>query len=321
MKKGIIVLLVAVLAISTVFAGDFKFTGKAQVGYTVSLDDGSVTPYGRDKLNASRINLAVSGDWYSISLRGAMYSRTSSSEGMAATINVDMVKLLATEDIDLPVSLKLAIGNQSITSGSVYADPEGNGDDYIAFATTRTNLPMGITVGYSDYTVMGGLDFKGNWGVQATGAVADKAVKAQAAIAGTADSKLSADASAYVNIAKLADMDIALDVSGYGKFDFEDSSKNMYIGAVTTSIEGIGVSAEFASKAGVNSIYAGVDYKFADVKFTPYVYASTRQYLDDADKSYYTVGGEIYCGGASVGAYTSITKAAKSISTYIAWNF
>ena len=280
MKRFLLVLLIAVLAIGAVFA-DFSFSGAFKVGHKFDLDAGTKSIIGRDSANAGRFIVKATGDWFTVTFKGNLNSRSSSTEGTQASANINVVKLFSAADIALPENLKLSadVGYQN-PSSTTYTDLAGT-DHNIKFGVSVANFPIALTAGYDSYTVKFAYDIIGEkFGVEAK---ADNIVDGVSARVAYSTKEKALDGSVSVDVKKLAGFDFDAKVAGYVMVDTENSDNNKYIATITGEYQGIDLGVEFNHASGKNVINGQVGYKFKDVKLTPEVTVLPSYNLTDSE--------------------------------------
>jgi len=312
MKKTIAVILVFVLVIGAAFA-DFKFNGGAKVVWGYNFAKQETTVSGRDGNAAANMILRVTGDYFSFNFGGALYSRSSSTEGINARITLRGKPLFKEAGIEIEKldQLDFLIGNQIIRSNKVYADPLSRDDGamQLLIATNSKYFPAGIELGTKNWTVkFGGSIIKdheeigGNLRLQ----LLDGAVWVEAGYAYNSETEYDktnrlghkfedggnghrAGASFAVDIAKFIDKeDINLILSGDVQLNFSDSNANAYMVAAVFKKDSFFFGAEYrnvpktieksdtelARDVRISAVEGKASYKFTEAKLTPQLEAS-----------------------------------------------
>ena len=312
MKKTIAVILVFVLVIGAAFA-DFKFNGGAKVVWGYNFAKQETTVSGRDGNAAANMILRVTGDYFSFNFGGALYSRSSSTEGINARITLRGKPLFKEAGIEIEKldQLDFLIGNQIIRSNKVYADPlsRDDGTMQLLIATNSKYFPAGIELGTKNWTVkFGGSIIKdheeigGNLRLQ----LLDGAVWVEAGYAYNSETEYDktnrlghkfedggnghrAGASFAVDIAKFIDKeDINLILSGDVQLNFSDSNANAYMVAAVFKKDSFFFGAEYrnvpktieksdtelARDVRISAVEGKASYKFTEAKLTPQLEAS-----------------------------------------------
>ena len=262
MKKTLSILLVVLLATTSLFAG-VNLKGRIGFGHTIGFD-GTTTAgdyLGDGKaVNGGRFQVLVDSDYVTGEIRdgGARAQITGT-----ATIKLSAI-LNDGFGLELPVNVKVLAGNQSFTSSYAYgyADPTDR-EDNLALNAARTSMPAGIVVSYGDVAtvnVYGSITSGDRKALAEIQFAPVDGVKVQAAYAlnNGAD---NLQASALVDVAALAKADFALTVSGQIIANTEDFSKAAYYAALTGGVKDASAYAEYVSKAGVSTVNLGAGYK------------------------------------------------------------
>jgi len=269
MKKTIAVILVFVLVIGAAFA-DFKFNGGAKVVWGYDFAKQETTVSGRDGNAAANMILRVTGDYFSFNFGGALYSRSSSTEGISARITLRGKPLFKEAGIEIEKldQLDFLIGNQIIRANKVYADPLSRDDGamQLLIATNSKYFPAGIELGTKDWTVkFGGSIIKdheeigGNLRLK----LLDGAVWVEAGYAYNSETEFDktnrlghkfedggnghrAGASFAVDIAKFIDKEnLNLILSGDVQLNFDDKDANAYMVAAVFKKDSFSFGAEY----------------------------------------------------------------------------
>ena len=269
MRKSILVILLSVLVIGAVFA-DFRFNGGAKVVWGYDFAKQATTVSGRDGNAAANMILRVTGDYFSFNFGGALYSRSSSTEGINARITLKGKPLFKEAGIEIEKldQLDFLIGNQIIRANKVYADPLSRDDGamQLMIATNSKYFPAGIELGTQDWTVkFGGSIIKdheeigGNFRLK----LLDGAVWVEAGYAYNSETEYDktnrlghkfedggnghrAGASVAVDIAKFIDKEnMNLILSGDVQLNFDDSDANAYLAAVVFKNDSFFFGAEY----------------------------------------------------------------------------
>ena len=194
MKKLLLTLL-TILCATSAFA-DFKFTGKAKIVWAYDFNKSEFTASGREGTAAVNMSVRATGDFYSIALQGALYSRSSSEEGIRARITLRTIKLLEEFDIkfDKIKAFDLYAGNSIIRANHVYADPfaHDDGSVQLLIATNYMYFPYGFELVIDKLTIKTGMTLASDskthvkhqeFGFNLKGAFLDGALLAEAGFA------------------------------------------------------------------------------------------------------------------------------------------
>ena len=146
MKKILTILLVVLLASTTLFA--VEFSGRFRAGYTFNFGDKfSVSPW---KTNEAKLKLTVSDDAgiWTINIKDVQ-GDLDSDDKLGANLSLDIAALLAANDVNLgDVSLAISIGaNEKMTALSAYNDVTGDGGYKVK---NNGKYSSELAVGYGD---------------------------------------------------------------------------------------------------------------------------------------------------------------------------
>lgn len=262
MKKTLSILLVVLLATTSLFAG-VNLKGRIGFGHTIGFD-GTTTAgdyLGDGKAeNGGRFQVLVDSDYVTGEIRngGARDQITGTATIKLSSILNDGFGLV------LPVNVNVLAGNQSFTSSYAYgyADPTDR-EDNLALNAARTSMPAGVTVSYGDVAtvnVYGSITSGDRKALAEIQLAPVNGVKVQAAYA-IKNGGDNLQAGALVDVAALAKADFALTVSGQIIANTEDFSKAAYYAALTGGVKDASAYAEYVNKAGVSTVNLGAGYK------------------------------------------------------------
>lgn len=273
MKKTLSILLVVLLATTSLFAG-VNLKGRIGFGHTIYFD-GTTTAgdYLGDgsAVNGGRFQVLVDSDYVTGEFRastgaGADYIPVDGARSQVtgtATIKLSAI-LNDAFGLELPVNVNVLAGNQSFTSSYAYgyADPTDR-EDNLALNAARTSMPAGIVVSYGDVAtvnVYGSITSGDRKALAEIQLAPVNGVKVQAAYA-LNNGGNNLQAGALVDVAALAKADFALTVSGQIIANTEDFSKAAYYAALTGGVKDASAYAEYVNKAGVSTVNLGAGYK------------------------------------------------------------
>ena len=262
MKKTLSILLVVLLATTSLFAG-VNLKGRIGFGHTIGFDGnttaGDYLGHGSAE-NGGRFQVLVDSDYVTGEIRdgGARAQITGT-----ATIKLSAI-LNDGFGLELPVNVKVLAGNQSFTSSYAYgyADPTDR-EDNLALNAARTSMPAGVVVSYGNVAtvnVYGSITAGDRKALAEIQLAPVNGVKVQAAYA-LNNGGNNLQASALVDVAALAKADFALTVSGQIIANTEDFSKAAYYAALTGGVKDASAYAEYVNKAGVSTVNLGAGYK------------------------------------------------------------
>ena len=262
MKKTLSILLVVLLATTSLFAG-VNLKGRIGFGHTIGFD-GTTTAgdYLGDgsAVNGGRFQVLVDSDYVTGEIRdgGARAQITGT-----ATIKLSSI-LNDAFGLELPVNVNVLAGNQSFTSSYAYgyADPTDR-EDNLALNAARTSMPAGVVVSYGNVAtvnVYGSITAGDRKALAEIQLAPVNGGKGQAAYA-LNNGGNNLQASALVDVAALAHADFDLTVSGQIIANTEDFSKAAYYAALTGGINDASAYAEYVNKAGVSTVNFGAGYK------------------------------------------------------------
>ena len=262
MKKTLSILLVVLLATTSLFAG-VNLKGRIGFGHTIGFD-GTTTAgdyLGDGKaVNGGRFQVLVDSDYVTGEIRdgGARAQITGT-----ATIKLSSI-LNDGFGLELPVNVNVLAGNQSFTSSYAYgyADPTDR-EDNLALNAARTSMPAGVVVSYGNVAtvnVYGSITSGDRKALAEIQLAPVNGVKVQAAYA-LNNGGNNLQAGALVDVAALAKADFALTVSGQIIANTEDFSKAAYYAALTGGINDASAYAEYVNKAGISTVNLGAGYK------------------------------------------------------------
>ena len=150
MKKTIAIMLVLLIALSTVFAG-VTFSGSFRQGVTLTVKDGEAT-FAPRRTQGGRLNITAkdeNGLW-SAKLNSATTTNANDKLQGSATINLD--KALKEADIDLPFAVALTLGTSELRAPlSAYLDDSGFYSDSYYNIRPATGEMIGATLTYDKY--------------------------------------------------------------------------------------------------------------------------------------------------------------------------
>lgn len=298
MKKTLSILLVVLLATTSLFAG-VNLKGRIGFGHTIGFD-GTTTAgdyLGDGKAeNGGRFQVLVDSDYVTGEIRNG-----GARDQIYGTATVKLSSILNDGfGLELPVNVNVLAGNQSFTSSYAYgyADPTDR-EDNLALNAARTSMPAGIVVSYGDVAtvnVYGSITSGDRKALAEIQLAPVNGVKVQAAYA-LNNCGDNLQASALVDVAALAKADFALTVSGQIIANTEDFSKAAYYAALTGGVKDASAYAEYVNKAGVSTVNLGAGYKINAEKLTVSLGAGVSLDNFDALKV-----------GASVSASTSFSN-------------
>lgn len=312
MRKPIAVILLLVLFVGAVFA-DFRFSGGAKVVWGYDFAKKETTVSGRDGNAAANMVLRVTGDYFSFNFGGALYSRSTSTEGINARITLRGKPLFKEAGIEIKKldQLDFLVGNQVIRANKVYADPLSRDDGamQLLIATNSKYFPAGIELGTKDWTVkFGGSIIKDHEeiGGNLRLCLLDGAVWVEAGYAYNSETEYDktnrlghkfedggnghrAGASFAVDIAKFIDKeDINLIFSGDIQLNFAEPDANAYMVAAVFKKDSFFFGAEYRNvpktiektvieperNVRISAVEGKASYKFTETKLTPQLEAS-----------------------------------------------
>lgn len=262
MKKTLSILLVVLLATTSLFAG-VNLKGRIGFGHTIGFD-GTTTAgdyLGDGKaVNGGRFQVLVDSDYVTGEIRNG-----GARDQITGTATIKLSSILNDGfGLELPVNVNVLAGNQSFTSSYAYgyADPTDR-EDNLALNAARTSMPAGIVVSYGDVAtvnVYGSITSGDRKALAEIQLAPVNGVKVQAAYAlnNGAD---NLQASALVDVAALVKADFALTVSGQIIANTEDFSKAAYYAALTGGVKDASAYAEYVNKAGKSTVNLGAGYK------------------------------------------------------------
>lgn len=262
MKKTLSILLVVLLATTSLFAG-VNLKGRIGFGHTIGFD-GTTTAgdyLGDGKaVNGGRFQVLVDSDYVTGEIRNG-----GARDQITGTATVKLSSILNDAfGLELPINVNVLAGNQSFTSSYAfgYADPTDR-EDNLALNAARTSMPAGVTVSYGDVAtvnVYGSITSGDRKALAEIQLAPVNGVKVQGAYA-LNNGGNNLQAGALVDVAALAKADFALTVSGQIIANTEDFSKAAYYAALTGGINDASAYAEYVNKAGISTVNLGAGYK------------------------------------------------------------
>ena len=262
MKKTLSILLVVLLATTSLFAG-VNLKGRIGFGHTIYFDGtteaGDYLGHGSAE-NGGRFQVLVDSDYVTGEIRDG-----GARAQIVGTATIKLSSILNDAfGLELPVNVKVLAGNQSFTSSYAYgyADPTDR-EDNLALNAARTSMPAGIVVSYGDVAtvnVYGSITSGDRKALAEIQLAPVNGVKVQAAYA-LNNGGNNLQAGALVDVAALAKADFALTVSGQIIANTEDFSKAAYYAALTGGVNDASAYAEYVNKAGVSTVNLGAGYK------------------------------------------------------------
>ncbi|MGN0906972.1 MAG: hypothetical protein ACI4NM_07475 [Bullifex sp.] len=298
MKKTLSILLVVLLATTSLFAG-VNLKGRIGFGHKVYFDgtvaagdylgDGSA-------VNGGRLQVLVDSDYASGEIRnGGLRDQITG----IATIKVSNI-LNDAFGLSLPVSVNVYGGNQSFSTSYNwgYSDPTDR-EDNIALGAAYTSMPFGASVAYDKYVTVkawGSITSGDRNGLVELQLSPVDGVRVQAAY-GFKDVRNNLQVSALADVKALLKTEFDLTVSGQLIANTSDFSKAAYYAAVTGGYKAASGYAEYVNKAGKSEVNLGVGYKLSTEKLP--VSLSAGASLSDFDALKV---------GASVAASTSFSN-------------
>jgi len=336
MKKKFVLTLALVLmvAASLMAATPLEVSGTFKTGYDFKFA-ATNTSTQIENGNEAEVKTVVdfTGDFWKVSLAtiGITYD-TDAAVGAKAELYLD--KALAEQGLDMgDLTLTLHVGNDvSGAAPTVLADlNDFRDDDGSEFVMATTGDNFGITLGYTDlvkvyFSVDPSLKAL-PMVIGATLAPVD-GVKATVGYSNDYFNNNGMLVSAAADVAALAGLDFALNVTGELIYDF-DAETSVITADAATTIEGIGLwVAYFKDAAKVNALAAKASYAIEVEGFTvtPYFLAemddlsnivkTTSEYTIGADAKY-AMGGATY----NLGAKYEVNAAAFTVSPSVTISF
>ena len=270
MKKGIIVLLITVLAATSVFALDFS--GNFRAGYKFDFgDEVKISDVSRLNGLAGRFSISsgAEGEGWSLDLWSPVFDCADSKEyygyygSIKALLTVDYS---ATMGLPEDVSVKFMLGDNSFSIYAPYLDPTGNSYNYID--SVGDGIMTGVSFGYKNYSITGAIDptsAAGKSGI--VYADADFDFVAVGAGAQFAKDALDVEAGFTFDVAKVAKMDdVSVELSALYQYAKATSESHTLYVATEGGYGSISAYAEFiaALSAKEYDLYAGVSYALAN---------------------------------------------------------
>ena len=262
MKKTLSILLVVLLATTSLFAG-VNLKGRIGFGHTIGFD-GTTTAgdyLGDGKaVNGGRFQVLVDSEYVTGEIRDG-----GARAQIVGTATVKLSSILNDAfGLELPVNVNVLAGNQSFTSSYAfgYADPTDR-EDNLALNAARTSMPAGVVVSYGNVAtvnVYGSITSGDKKALAEIQLAPVNGVKVQGAYA-LNNGGNNLQAGALVDVAALAKADFALTVSGQIIANTEDFSKAAYYAALTGGVKDASAYAEYVNKAGVSTVNLGAGYK------------------------------------------------------------
>ena len=292
MKKVIIVLFVAVLTVSSIFA--VEFSGRFRAGYTFTFnsDGNTQKDYTMQNGQAARWTMygAISSETWSLFIWNADFASTNGYRvPISAYLTVYMDKIIA----NLPEDLSIAaiIGENGFGADNLpYSDPSGtvfsDGEGYIGLA--GEGIVLGAQVGYKDYGVNVYVDPVGDKAALAEVYGSYEFISAGAAFQ-LEDSDLFELAGAFTfdiaNVAKLDD--ISADASAYVYFEKDgDNTAYEVLASVSGGYKSISAYIEFVlANSAADNLKIGAGYKFDNG-----IKLSAEGIIDLTDAGAHTIG-------------------------------
>ena len=267
MKKGIIVLLITVLAATSVFALDFS--GNFRAGYTFNFgDEVSISDVNRYKGVAGRfaVTSGAEGEGWALDLWAPVFDIASSNGSYSPISALLTVDYSATMGLPKDVSVKFMIGDNGFSIYVPYLDPTYSYYNYID--SVGDGIMTGVSFGYKNYSITGAID-----PTSATGksgivyADADFDFVAVGAGAQFAKDALDVEAGFTFDVAKVAKMDdVSVELSALYQYAKATSESHTLYVATEGGYGSISAYAEFiaALSAKEYDLYAGVSYALAN---------------------------------------------------------
>ncbi|HAP56821.1 MAG TPA: hypothetical protein DCR02_03320 [Sphaerochaeta sp.] len=319
-KKFVLTLALVLMVAASLMAAPVELKGSFKAGYKFTFENPiKIAGAFNDGSNQVVIDaLSVSTDFWKVSISdaGSFFKDTTGN------ITLYLDKALAEEGVDMgDVSLSVVLGNKSTMDAlSVYSDPDGTYDLAAGKLQMTGALSTGVTIGHaklgSAYIAFDPLNASRNLlasvkvtpvdGISATFGWAKKtAASVDGAING----------SVKVDVAALADLDMALTASAIALYDLDDKNVEL-LAAANTEIEGIGLWAEYTNLTKKNGLGVGASYDVNDKLSVSGSFRATdlaaikTTYSVSASASYGLFGGATYDLGLG---YAYDTTAAKGL--------
>ncbi len=271
MKKVLVSLLIAALAVSSAFAA-VNFTGSLKTGYVIQYANDAWTShvFGEDNTDTNstqlKLNIADDNGVWGIGIRGILVSNGSNPDGsigsrVAGTINLDIAKMVA-QDTDW--SLKLGVlAHERITTLRAYSNKSGLNYDRVR--SDEDGVRVNLVAGYGKLiqVQVGGNPALTGSGVagMSNGARGEFIVSAMTepldGLKVSVDWALSGDkqaglekagvfgAAADIDIAKLCGLDFALGVGVADKWYYGTQGGNLIAAQVYGGIDAVDAYVEY----------------------------------------------------------------------------
>ena len=265
MKKKFVLIMALVLMVAvTLTAAPVELKGSFKAGYKFTFDNPvTIAPAFNDKSNQVVIDaLSVTADYWKVSISDA----GSFFEDTKGNITLYLDKALADEGVDMgDVSLSVVLGNKTTMDGlTVYGDPDGTYAVNAGKLRMTGSFSTGVTIGYaslgSAYIAFDPTNAARNMLASVKVTPVDGIAMAfgwAKKTAASADGSING--SVKVDVAALANLDMALTASAIALFNLDDDSMEI-LAAVDTEIEGIGLWAEYTNLTKLHGIGVGASY-------------------------------------------------------------
>ncbi len=262
MKKTLSILLVVLLATTSLFAG-VNLKGRIGFGHKVYFDGtteaGDFLGHG-SAVNGGRFQVLVDSDYASGEIRDG-----GARAQIVGTATIKLSNILNDAlGLSLPVSINVYGGNQSFSTSYNwgYSDPTDR-EDNIALGAARASMPFGASVAYDKYVTVkawGSITSGDRNGLVELQLSPVDGVKVQAAY-GFKDVMDNLQVSALADLKALLKTDFDLTVSGQMIGCTADLSKAAYYAAVTGGYQGVNGYAEYVNNAGTSTVNLGAGCK------------------------------------------------------------
>ncbi len=269
MKKGIIVLLITLLAATSVFALDFH--GSFRAGYQFTFgDEVAITDVSRLKDLAGRFSISSSaeGDGWSLDLWSPAFDSAANKDyygyygSIKALLTVDYS---ATLGLPEDVSAQFMLGDNGFSIYVPYLDPTSYSYNYID--SVGDGIMAGASFGYKNYSITGAIDpvsENGKSGIVYAGA--DYGFVSVGAGMQIKKDALDVEAGFVFDVAEVAQLDdISAKVSALYQYAKENDNHDLFI-AVSGGYDAISAYAEFIAQltAKEYDLNAGVSYNLGN---------------------------------------------------------
>jgi hypothetical protein len=319
-KKFVLTLALVLMVAATLVAAPVELKGSFKAGYKITFDSPlSIAGAYNDGTNQLVLDaLSVSTDFWKVSVSdaGTLFKDTTGN------ITLYLDKALAEQGVDMgDLTVSAVIGNKSTMDAlSVYSDPNGTLDVGAGTLEMTGALSSGVTLGYaslgSAYIAFDPTDGNRNLLASAKLTPVDGISMAFGWAKKTAASTDGAiNGSVKVDVAALANLDMALTASATALYNMADKSYEI-LAAADTEISGVGLWAEYTNLAKKNGLGVGASYDVSDMLSVSGSFTTSD--LANIDTTYSVSGSATYglVGGATYGLglkYAYDTTAAKGL--------